>query len=122
MQLGVDAGVGLGLGDVDRDLRWVSMRLLNLVLMTKVCGGVFGSSCLWWGVLASCLDLDGPLCGDLGDVDVLGGDLDLDVDGSLGVGEDGSLDEGVVCLGLGLGVDVVGVLAAGLDLVAHNSG
>ena len=54
------------------------------------------------------LDVDEDLCGGLGVVEVLGGDLDLGGDGSLGVGEGGSLDEGVVGLGLGLRVDVAG--------------
>ena len=78
---------------------WVSVLLLNLVLRTKSCGGLLGSSGIWWRVLAAGLGLDEDLCGDLGDVDVLGGNLDFDVDGGLVVGEDGSPDEGAVGLG-----------------------
>ena len=44
----------------------------------------------------------------LGAVGVLGGALDLGGDDSLGVREDGSLDQGDVRLGLGLVVDDTG--------------
>ena len=80
--------------------------------------------------MAAGLDLDEDLSRDLGLVDVLGGDLDLEEDSSLGVSEDGSLDQEVVRLGLGLEVDEVQrslglgwrVLAAGLDLDEDLSG
>ena len=81
---------------------------------------LFGSSGLWWGVLAAGLGLDEDLCGDLGDVDVLGGDLDLSGDGSLGVGKHGSLCQGVVGLGGALELMTLGhalpflVLGSGL--------
>ena len=48
------------------------------------------------------------MSGDLGDVDVLYSNLDLCGDSSLGVGKDGSLDERVVGLEVGLGVDEAG--------------
>ena len=91
--MGLGAVAGLGLED----------EVVAVVLL--------GSSGLWWGVWAG-LDLDEDLCGDLGDVDVLGGDFDLGGDGSLGVGKDGSLNEGVVGLGLGPGVDDTGPTSA----------
>ena len=79
---------------------------------------MLGTSRLWWGVLAAGLDRNEDLCKGLVGVDVLGDDLDLGGDGSLGVGKDRSLDEGVVGLGLGLGINDAGPLTAPLVLVA----
>ena len=57
--------------------------------------------------MATGLDLDEDLSRNLGLVDVLGGDLDLEEDSSLGVSEDRSLNQEVVGLGLGLEVNEV---------------
>ena len=58
--------------------------------------------------MAAGLDFNEELCGDLGVVDILDGDLGLGGDGSLGVSEEGSSGQGVALLGLGPGVDDAG--------------
>ena len=81
--MGLDAGAELGLEDkVGGGFSW---QLWSLV--TRFAAG---------------LDLDEDLCGSLGVVDLMGGDLDLDEGGSLDISEDGSLGQGVVGCRCGL--------------------